>query len=145
MKILIRNSDNIVIYAQSDLLLDTEAHGDNWRDPNFNTINATLADAILPLNWTGGVWTYIDNLWAIADSVRYEAMLADVSDRKAAEVRAERNTMLSKSDWTQITDATADKTTWATYRQALRDVTKQAGFPWTITWPNDPNWVDRTI
>ena len=138
MKILIRNSDNIVIYAQADLLLDTEAHGDGWRDPNFNTANATLADATLPLNWVGGIWTYINNLWAIADSVRYEAMLAEVSDRKAAEVRAERNTMLSNSDWTQITDATADKAAWAIYSQALRDITSQSGFPFDTVWPNKP-------
>ena len=58
--------------------------------------------------------------------------------RKAAEVRAERNTKLAATDWTQITDATADKTAWAIYRQALRDVTTQAGFPQTITWPDAP-------
>lgn len=60
---------------------------------------------------------------------------AGANDRKAAEVRAERNTKLAATDWTQITDATADKATWATYRQALRDIPAQTGFPWTITWP----------
>ena len=63
---------------------------------------------------------------------------AGANDRKAAEVRAERNTKLAATDWTQITDATADKAAWAIYRQALRDVTTQAGFPQTITWPDAP-------
>ena len=63
---------------------------------------------------------------------------AGANDRKAAEVRAERNTKLAATDWTQITDATTDKQAWATYRQALRDVTTQTGFPWTITWPEEP-------
>ena len=63
---------------------------------------------------------------------------AGENNRKAAQVRAERNTKLSGSDWTQITDATADKAAWATYRQALRDITAQAGFPWTNTWPTQP-------
>jgi len=63
---------------------------------------------------------------------------ASANDRKAAEVRAKRNTKLSETDWTQITDATTDKQAWATYRQALRDVTTQSGFPWTITWPDAP-------
>ena len=63
---------------------------------------------------------------------------AGANDRKAAEVRVERNTKLAATDWTQITDSTADKTAWATYRQALRDITAQAGFPWTITWPDAP-------
>lgn len=76
MKILIRNSDNAVIYAQPDLLLDTEAHGDNWRDPNFNTGNATLTDATLPVGWAGAVWTYIGGVWAVTDPVSYAARLA---------------------------------------------------------------------
>lgn len=56
----------------------------------------------------------------------------------AGQVRAERNDKLSASDWTQVADAPVDKAAWATYRQALRDVTAQAGFPWTIIWPDAP-------
>jgi hypothetical protein len=67
---------------------------------------------------------------------------AEYKSRKDAEqgeiVRGERNDKLSKSDWTQIADSTADKTAWATYRQALRDVPSQTGFPWEITWPTQP-------
>lgn len=57
---------------------------------------------------------------------------------QAASVRNSRTEKLKDSDWTQIADSTADKATWATYRQALRDVTGQTGFPWTITWPTQP-------
>ena len=53
-------------------------------------------------------------------------------------VRNQRTEMLNDCDWTQISDSTADKNAWATYRQALRDVTTQSGFPWTITWPVKP-------
>ena len=56
----------------------------------------------------------------------------------AQSVRIERKDKLKESDWTQIADSTADKTAWATYRQALRDITAQAGFPWTIAWPDAP-------
>jgi hypothetical protein len=59
-------------------------------------------------------------------------------EEKAGQVRAERNGKLTASDWTQIADCTADKAAWATYRQALRDITTQAGFPWTIDWPVAP-------
>jgi Phage tail assembly chaperone protein len=34
-----------------------------------------------------------------------------------------------------LTDAPVNKAAWATYRQALRDVTAQTGFPWTVEWP----------
>ena len=57
---------------------------------------------------------------------------------QAANVRNSRTEMLKDCDWTQIADSTADKAVWATYRQALRDVPTQAGFPWTITWPESP-------
>ena len=57
---------------------------------------------------------------------------------QATNVRRSRTEKLKDCDWTQIADSTADKTAWATYRQALRDVTGQTGFPWTITWPTQP-------
>lgn len=57
---------------------------------------------------------------------------------RAKSVRTLRNDKLKECDWTQITDATVDKEVWATYRQALRDVTAQAGFPWNIDWPTQP-------
>lgn len=57
---------------------------------------------------------------------------------QAANVRRDRTEKLKDCDWTQIADSTADKAVWATYRQALRDITAQSGFPWTITWPDAP-------
>jgi hypothetical protein len=63
---------------------------------------------------------------------------AGANDRKATEVRAERNAKLSATDWTQIADATVDKAAWATYRQALRNIPTQSGFPNTIIWPDAP-------
>ena len=56
----------------------------------------------------------------------------------AADARAKRNTLLAASDWTQVIDAPVDQAAWATYRQALRDITTQAGFPETINWPVAP-------
>lgn len=56
----------------------------------------------------------------------------------AANVRGHRDNLLKSSDWTQVTDAPVDKAAWAAYRQALRDITAQAGFPWTIDWPVTP-------
>lgn len=56
----------------------------------------------------------------------------------SAETRAKRNGLLNQSDWTQVADAPVDPAVWATYRQALRDITDQAGFPNTVTWPTEP-------
>ena len=57
---------------------------------------------------------------------------------QAKSVRASRDEKLKDCDWTQVADAPVDKAVWATYRQALRDVTTQTGFPWTIVWPTQP-------
>ena len=57
---------------------------------------------------------------------------------QANSVRADRNKRLTDTDWTQVDDAPVDKAAWATYRQALRDVPNQTGFPWDITWPTTP-------
>ncbi|NBW19534.1 MAG: hypothetical protein EBR82_67330 [Caulobacteraceae bacterium] len=57
---------------------------------------------------------------------------------EATKVRAQRTQLLKDSDWTQVADAPVDKTAWAAYRQALRDVPSQGGFPWDIQWPVKP-------
>ncbi len=72
---------------------------------------------------------------AAEQEAEYKAM-KDAEQAKS--VRQQRTEKLKDSDWTQIADSTADKQAWATYRQALRDITSQAGFPWTIDWPTQP-------
>lgn len=57
----------------------------------------------------------------------------------AAQVRTQRNALLSASDWTQLIDAPVDRAAWAVYRQALRDVPQQAGFPSAVDWPVAPS------
>lgn len=60
-------------------------------------------------------------------------------DELAAAARAERARLLSATDWTQLADV-PDETSmaWRPYRQALRDITEQPGYPATITWPDVP-------
>ena len=72
---------------------------------------------------------------AAEQEAEYKAM-KDAEQAKS--VRASRTEKLKDSDWTQVADAPVDKAAWATYRQALRDVTQQSGFPWTIDWPETP-------
>ena len=56
-------------------------------------------------------------------------------------IRKQRNGLLSKSDWTQYPDCPLNaeqKTAWTTYRQALRDIPSQSGFPLDVIWPTQP-------
>jgi hypothetical protein len=57
---------------------------------------------------------------------------------QAKSIRSSRNDKLKECDWTQVADAPVDKVLWATYRQELRDISSQVGFPWIITWPTQP-------
>lgn len=66
-----------------------------------------------------------------------EETLVDGAEQ-AKSVRNQRNDKLKDSDWTLIADTPVDKMIWATYRQALRDVTAQAGFPFEVEWPEQP-------
>jgi hypothetical protein len=78
-------------------------------------------------------WTKV---WRVRDMTAEEVQQRN--DNQSASVRAERGNLLVASDWTQVADAPVDKAAWATYRQALRDVPSQAGFPWTVDWPDAP-------
>lgn len=63
------------------------------------------------------------------------------TDIKARELRYERDKLLSQSDWTQIQDnpmSAEKKRSWANYRQLLRDIPSQNGFPETVSWPKQP-------
>lgn len=53
--------------------------------------------------------------------------------------RSQRNLLLARSDWTQLPDVPlTTKNSWATYRQELRDVTSQSGYPFNVVWPIPP-------
>ena len=71
---------------------------------------------------------------AAENEAAYKAM-KDAEQAKA--VRASRNIKLSETDWRYRRDQTTTPE-WDAYCQALRDVPAQAGFPWTIDWPEQP-------
>lgn len=57
---------------------------------------------------------------------------------QSQQIRSKRNQLLTASDWTQVADAPVDQAAWATYRQDLRDITEQTGFPTDVVWPTPP-------
>lgn len=83
----------------------------------------------------GPVFTDTEESSAAEQEAAYKAM-KDAEQAKS--VRTTRGEKLKDTDWTQVADAPVDQAAWATYRQALRDVTGQEGFPWAIIWPTQP-------
>jgi len=82
----------------------------------------------------------IDGAWytkySVADMDAEAIAAKDTAQAQA--IRDQRKAKLAECDWTQVADSPVDKAAWAAYRQALRDITAQAGFPWTIEWPTQP-------
>jgi hypothetical protein len=58
-------------------------------------------------------------------------------DQAEDAVRSRRNRLLSDTDWMALSDNTMSPA-WASYRQALRDITAQEGFPYSVVWPTKP-------
>lgn len=80
------------------------------------TANPTLVD---------GVWT---QAWTKVNRTEEEA---------SSNIRAERDSRLLATDYLALSDQTLS-TAMTTYRQALRDVPSQSGFPFNVTWPTKP-------
>ena len=81
----------------------------------------------------------IDGFLKVLDEAEVAHEQQAEADSQAHRVRVNRTLRLQASDWTQGKDiANEVSTAWATYRQALRDVPSQEGFPWNVTWPETP-------
>lgn len=80
-----------------------------------------------------GGFEQVDGIWARVWDVE-DIPLAEAEAR----IRSIRDERLVASDWTQVLDAPVDQVAWAEYRQALRDITDQEGFPYSVTWPVEP-------
>jgi len=94
---------------------------------NCNQVNPTLEN---------GEWVMT---WQVSPASAEE--IAERLEQKSAEVRQQRNQLLTESDWTQLADSPLDadtKSAWALYRETLRQVPEQSGFPWNIVWPTKP-------
>ena len=76
MKILIRDLDNVVVYAQDDLdLTDTGASGEGWVNRHLTTANARIEDAPMPELFAAGIWTYSGGVWALHNQTGYDALV----------------------------------------------------------------------
>lgn len=60
------------------------------------------------------------------------------NEQKWEQIKLWRNAELARTDWTQVADSPADKTAWATYRQALRDLPAQGGLAEDAVFPDEP-------
>jgi hypothetical protein len=90
-----------------------------------------------------GLTKHPDGIWR-PTFVERNATQEEIIERTAMmslQKRAERNSLLDESDYTQLPDCGLSNEKvqeFAIYRQALRDITKQSGFPWDFNFPVKP-------
>jgi hypothetical protein len=157
----IRTNNGQVMY-EAEFRAYTKANGGpSWNTTTTEVLEALGADVVFegPQATGGTVYQYsqasgveqIDGKWytkyvlgpvfvdgETTAAEQETAYKAQKDAEQAKSVRATRDAKLVECDWTQVADAPVDKTVWATYRQALRDITAQEGFPWTVTYPDKP-------
>jgi len=168
MQIRIRTT-GAVMY-ESEFRAYTKANGGpSWDTTTTEVLEALGADVVLEgAQATGGtVYQYsqasgveqVDGKWytkyilgpvfidQVVDGVTTTAAEQEVAYKaskdaeQAKSVRASRDTKLAETDWRFRSDMTPSQE-WKDYCQALRDVPNQAGFPWTIEWPDVPTGTD---
>jgi hypothetical protein len=83
--------------------------------------------------------TFVDGAWVYAPSVRplSAEQIAERIASRASAIRLERDRLLAETDWRALSDVTLSAD-WAAYRQALRDIPAQSGFPNSVVWPVRP-------
>ena len=98
--------------------------------PYFDIATQKLVekDAVL----IDGQWTQV---YAVEDMTEEEAQAR--YEEWATKARNLRDVWLAETDWTALSDRTMSPE-MADYRQALRDITDQEGFPYDVTWPEKP-------
>ena len=145
----IRTQTGAVMYEAEFRAYQKANGGPSWETTTTEVLEALGADVVFegaqaqPTRYQTAYANgaeQIDGKWYTKYSVAEmdaEAITAKDAEQAKA-VRDQRSEKLKDSDWTQVADAPVDKAVWATYRQALRDITNQSGFPWTITWPESP-------
>lgn len=87
--------------------------------------------------YVNGVLTDMTDAEISQRQAEENAWAAGENDRLSDEIRTKRNSLLAETDYLALSDTTLSSD-MAAYRQALRDVTSQAGFPTSVTWPTKP-------
>jgi len=134
--------DPLMIVPSSNFKPNEEEYTEprQWAKPAIDKVSQKVVEIQPAL--IDGIWTqqwkvkekYSDPTEKAAAVEAHRVLsLADA----ASAARAERDSKLAQSDYMGLSDGTMS-VAWGTYRQALRDVPSQAGFPDTIDWPTSP-------
>ena len=92
--------------------------------PEYDSLTAKVVD--------GSFEQDVDGIWSLPHVIEQHP-----TEQAERNIRSQRDGLMQETDWMALSDNTV-ASDWATYRQALRDITGQSGFPYEITWPTKP-------
>jgi hypothetical protein len=105
-------------------------------------IKGDAAQFVLSTLSTAGTQTVTNLSWItseFSDVIASPPVPLSPDEQLSLAIRNGRNQLLVASDWTQLPDVpNTTRELWAIYRQQLRDLPQQAGFPQQVTWPQAP-------
>ena len=146
-------ADRITIINNDNGTVDVMLNGESVR--NITTTN--LDSSIHAVQWFGdhGEVEYVDHNEEITDFSEFDSIMVERQtevDRLTQEAlnnepseeekdRSTRSSLLEGTDWIIIKYLDMETSVpqeWKDYRQALRDVTEQDGFPGNVNWPEEP-------
>lgn len=143
-----KNENGIIIFPYNLSRLKKDFPSTSFSEPiDTAVLNQYGVHRVVPLNrpkdpdnvhyyTVGTPYQDSDETWVVG-FIQNQRLQADAE----ASIREKREKLLVASDWTQMPDSPLSgekKTEWATYRQSLRDVSSQEGFPYNVTWPTKP-------
>jgi hypothetical protein len=143
---LIVNNTNKIVWAQADSEI-TQANG-NYQIDKINVgipvSENTVVENATPCTFQfffPQTFTYIDGIWAIGNQEFYDQNMYILSTQDGNKVKTKRDVLLQATDWTQIPNNPLTpevQQQFVVYRQELRDITLQSGYPFNVVWPIKP-------
>jgi hypothetical protein len=132
MKTVYFIDDAGVLQSKINCKDDYSYSGENYTEVSLPKINLSDGEAFK--------FDRLNSSWSVVSFSLTEDELKNQSINELKKyTRAERNALLFESDWTQLPDVPEEtRLKWQEYRQALRDITLQEGFPENIIWPTKP-------
>lgn len=128
----------------------TYQDGNHYNDllaKDISEMQANNLDILATIHWTGSEFGIHEP--ALPNQVWDKTSFSFKTDQHAIDImldyqaKEKRNRLLLNSDWTELPSALSrlgetKVTVWQTYRQALRDIPKQEGYPFNVIWPTQP-------
>ena len=142
MFVKVDDKDNILQYPYSagNIRMDfpNVSFPADFNDEAINELGVYRVEQTERPAYDATVKQLVDSVELVNEKWVQKWLIENVNEELAIfNVKRRRDTLLAETDWMALIDTTLTQE-WASYRQALRDVPAQEGFPFEVQWPVKP-------